>query len=82
MAVEEGLGIAFVSRLAAARGLELERVVEVEVEGMELTRKIYLARNRKQSLTRAQVEFWQFIRDSKEQIGSQHHKLQTEEIKN
>jgi LysR family transcriptional regulator, transcriptional activator of the cysJI operon len=63
MAVEEGLGIAFVSRLAASRGLELGRVVEVEVEGMPLSRKIYLVRNRKQPLTRAQTEFWQFIKD-------------------
>jgi DNA-binding transcriptional LysR family regulator len=63
MAVEEDLGIAFVSRLAAARGMELGRVVEVEVEGMNLMRNIYLVRNRKQPLTRAQVEFWQFIKN-------------------
>ncbi len=61
MAVEEGLGIAFVSRLAASHGLELGRVVEVEVSGMPLTRKIYLVRNRKQLLTRAQTEFWKFV---------------------
>jgi DNA-binding transcriptional LysR family regulator len=61
MAVEEGLGIAFVSRLAASRGLELGRIVEVEVEGMQLQRKIYLARNRHFPPTRAQAEFWAFI---------------------
>jgi len=72
MAVEEGLGIAFVSRLAASRGLELGRIVEVEVTGMQLSRDIYLVRNRKQPLTRAQTEFWQFIKDTKEAI-----KLQT-----
>jgi len=33
MAVEEGLGVAFVSRLAASRGIALGRVVEVVVEG-------------------------------------------------
>ena len=63
IAVEEGLGIAFVSRLAAARGLELGRIVEVEVEGIQLSRDIYIFRNRKQPLTRAQTEFWQFIKD-------------------
>ena len=63
MAVGEGLGIAFVSRLAASRGLELGRVVEVDVEGMQLTRNIYFIRNRKQSLNRAQAEFWKFIND-------------------
>ena len=34
VAVEEELGIAFVSRLAAARGIALGRIVEVDVEGM------------------------------------------------
>jgi DNA-binding transcriptional LysR family regulator len=63
MAVEEGLGVAFVSRLAASRGLELGRAVEVEVEGMNLMRNIYMVRNRKQPLTRAQIEFWQFIKN-------------------
>lgn len=61
MAVEEGLGIAFVSRLAASRGLDLGRIVEIEVEGMRLTRNIYLIRNLQQPFTRAQSEFWRFI---------------------
>jgi DNA-binding transcriptional LysR family regulator len=61
IAVEEGLGIAFLSRLAASRGIDLGRVVEVNVEGMELTRAIYLLRNRKQLLTRAQNELWKGI---------------------
>jgi DNA-binding transcriptional LysR family regulator len=61
IAVEEGLGIAFLSRLAASRGIDLGRVVEVSVEGMELTRAIYLLRNRKQLLTRAQNELWKGI---------------------
>ncbi len=61
MAVEEGIGLAFISRLAAARGLELRRIVEVEVEGMELYRKIFLARNQRFPTTRAQSEFWDFV---------------------
>jgi DNA-binding transcriptional LysR family regulator len=61
MAVEEGIGVAFISRLAAARGLELSRIVEVEVEGMKLYRKIYLARNQRFPTTRAQSEFWDFV---------------------
>ncbi len=61
MAVEEGLGVAFVSRLAAARGIALGRIVEVAVVGMELMRNLYMVRNRRQPLTRAQVEFWEFV---------------------
>lgn len=62
MAVEEGIGVAFISRLAAMRGIELGRLVEVEVEGMKLTRNLYMARNRRQPLTRMQVEFWEFVK--------------------
>jgi len=62
MAVEEGIGISFVSRLTAARGLELGRVVEVEVEGMSLQRNIYLMRNRRFPPTRAQAEFWEYMK--------------------
>jgi DNA-binding transcriptional LysR family regulator len=62
MAVEEGIGIAFISRLAAWRGMELGKIVEVKVEGMALERNIYLARNLRLSSTRVQSEFWQFVK--------------------
>lgn len=62
MAVEEGLGVAFVSRLAAARGLALGRVLEVAVEGMDLSRSIYLVHNQQLPLKRAQMEFWEFVK--------------------
>jgi DNA-binding transcriptional LysR family regulator len=68
MAVEEGLGISFVSRLAAAHGLELGRIVEVEVEGLQLQRKLYLARNRRYPPTRAQAEFWAFVKSEPAKI--------------
>lgn len=61
MAVEEGIGVAFISRLAAARGLELGRIVEVDVTGMDLKRNLYILRNRRAPLTRAQSEFWSFV---------------------
>lgn len=70
VAVEEELGIAFVSRLAAARGIALGRLVEVAVEGMELSRNIYLARNRRQPLTRAQAKFWEYVDCSKRELPS------------
>lgn len=68
VAVEEELGIAFVSRLAAARGIALGRVVEVAVEGMELSRNIYMARNLRQPLTRAQAKFWEHVSASKNEV--------------
>ena len=68
MAVEEGIGVAFISRLAATRGLELGRIVEVEVDGMSLQRSIYLARNGRFPATRAQSEFWDFVVSSKKAL--------------
>lgn len=70
MAVEESLGIAFISRLAAARGLALGRIVEVQVEGMSLKRDISLARNRRFPATRAQAEFWEFVTASESELAA------------
>jgi DNA-binding transcriptional LysR family regulator len=71
MAVEEGIGVAFISRLAAARGIELGRIVEVEVEGMKLYRKIYLARNQRIPTTLAQSEFWDFVHQPEVEMSNQ-----------
>ena len=60
MAVGEDLGVAFISSLAAARGLETGRVVEVEVEGFSLSRYLYIIRNLRLPASRAQLEFWEF----------------------
>ncbi len=68
MAVEEELGIAFISRLAASRGLALGRIVEVKVEGMHLARNLFLVRNRRLPLTRAQAEYWEFVKNARSEI--------------
>jgi DNA-binding transcriptional LysR family regulator len=60
MAVEEGAGVAFVSRLAAQRSLDLGRVVEIKVESLDLIHTISVARNRRFPPSRAQAEFWSF----------------------
>jgi DNA-binding transcriptional LysR family regulator len=71
MAVEEGLGTAFVSRLAAKNGLECGRIVEVKVQGMPLNRRIHLIRNRRFPLTRSQSEFWSFVKASELDLKAQ-----------
>ena len=60
-AVEEGLGIAFISELAAEHGLALGRIKHVAVEGLELRRTLYMARNLDWPLTRAQELFWVYV---------------------
>ncbi len=75
MAVEEGIGIAFISELAAARGLALGRVKKVEVEGLDLRRTIYLAHNVRHPLTRAQERFWTFVVDRREVFADEIRRL-------
>jgi DNA-binding transcriptional LysR family regulator len=61
MAVEKQIGVAFISRLAAFRSLELGSLVEVQVENFSLRRKIYMARNTRIPATRAQNAFWDYV---------------------
>jgi DNA-binding transcriptional LysR family regulator len=68
MAVEHGLGLAFISRLAARHGLELNRIVEVPVEGLSLERPLYAVRNSRCAKTPAQTSFWDFIQEHREKI--------------
>jgi DNA-binding transcriptional LysR family regulator len=68
MAVEHGLGMAFISRLAARHGLELGRLVEIPVEGLCLERPLYMVRNSRCAKTMAQSRFWDFVREHRENI--------------
>lgn len=61
MAVEEGIGVAFVSRVVARRGIELGRIKEVRVAGISLQREIFIASSNRHPATRAQTEFWNFV---------------------
>ncbi|GAB4542104.1 MAG: selenium metabolism-associated LysR family transcriptional regulator [Anaerolineae bacterium] len=61
MAVEEGIGVSIVSRLVAQRGVDLGRIKVVDVEGLVLERKIYMAYNIRRPATNAQSEFWNFV---------------------
>ncbi|MGC8782153.1 MAG: LysR substrate-binding domain-containing protein, partial [Anaerolineae bacterium] len=63
MSVEAGIGVAFVSKLAAARGLALGKVVAVPVEGMALKRLIYMVRHQRHPDSPLQQAFWDFAFD-------------------
>lgn len=60
MAVERGVGIAFVSEMVAARGLAFGHIKKVELQGLNLRRTVYIARNLHCPFTRAQSLFWDF----------------------
>ena len=63
MAVEEGIGAAFVSRTVAKRGIELGKIKEVAVAGLSLKREVYIAYSPRYPATRAQTEFWNFVQE-------------------
>ena len=71
MAVERGVGIAFVSEMVAARGLALGQIKKVEVDGLDLRRTIYMARHIDFPFTRAQGLFWEFAHAQIEKLSTE-----------
>lgn len=71
MAVERGVGIAFVSEMIASRGLGLGRIKKVEMDGLDLHRTIYMARHINYPFTRAQSLFWEFAKSQYEKINNE-----------
>ena len=61
VAIENGCGVSFISRVAVQRGLELGRIKIVQVENCSITRQILLARNPSGASTRVQLRFRDFI---------------------
>jgi DNA-binding transcriptional LysR family regulator len=59
--VAAGYAISFVSTLASACPLERGHVVNVDVLGMNMRRKVYMIRKRLEDHHRAQEAFWSFI---------------------
>jgi DNA-binding transcriptional LysR family regulator len=61
--VAAGFGASFVSRLAAARALELGKVIEIPVADLDLRRKIYMVRQVIETRNHPEEVFWGFIHD-------------------
>jgi DNA-binding transcriptional LysR family regulator len=73
-AVQEGMGVAFVSCMVAADAIQARTLVPIEVEGMTLSQTIYMARNIERPATCAQTAFWDFAfsadnQDLRREIG-------------
>lgn len=65
VAVENGGGVSYMSRVATLRSLELGRIKVVPVVNMSISRQILMARNPSGACTRIQLRFRDFI-DSEE----------------
>jgi DNA-binding transcriptional LysR family regulator len=62
--VAAGYAVSFVSTLATYFARELGQVVNVQVSGLNLHRKIYMIRKKLEDPHRPQEVFWSFIRNS------------------
>ena len=71
MAVERGVGVAFVSAMVAARGLAMGRICKVDIAGLDLRRTVWMARRVGYPFTRAQSLFWQFAQGMRSQINTE-----------
>lgn len=60
-AVEQGIGIAFISCLVAARSIKHGYLGRVDIQGNHHTQDIYITRNKRKKPSRSQLEFWGFI---------------------
>ena len=68
MAVTEGVGVAFLTKLAVEGGLERGELVEVEVRGLDMVQEVWLGRYVHQPATQAQGAFWEFVCDPGNEI--------------
>lgn len=61
VAVKEGIGVAFLSRRAAAQGIADGYVVEVPVEKLVMAQQLHMARRSDQTMSTVATAFWDFV---------------------
>lgn len=61
LAVEDGLGVGFVTRSMVRRCLDLGRFRAVPLDGLTLQREIFLIQSERYPATCAQKEFWRYV---------------------
>jgi len=67
LAVQEGIGVGFVSQMVIER-LCKGNVAEVRIRGMEICRQIYVGHNSRRPATNAQTAFWNFLTPDKKKL--------------
>jgi DNA-binding transcriptional LysR family regulator len=68
LAVQEGIGVGFVSQMVVDR-LCKGKVAEISIRGMEICREIYVGHNSRRPATNAQTAFWNFITADEKVLG-------------
>jgi DNA-binding transcriptional LysR family regulator len=60
LAVQEGLGVGFISEMVVDR-VGKGQIAKVKIKGMDISRDIYIGRHVRRPATLAQTSFWDFI---------------------
>jgi DNA-binding transcriptional LysR family regulator len=71
LAVEQGLGIGFISRLILEK-ICPGRVSVVDIQGVCIVQNIYMGRQTIQSISSAQAAFWEYVQERGRQIFSEY----------
>ncbi len=79
LAVEQGLGVGFVSKMIIEKICE-GRVKSVKVRGMEIVQNIYFGRQINHAASGAQAAFWGFINGMETDIFESNIEIQKDEI--
>ena len=67
LAVQEGIGVGFISRMVIDR-LCSQKVAIVRVRGLDICREIFIGRNTRRQATSAQNAFWSFLTNTESKI--------------
>ena len=67
LAVQEGIGVGFVSQIVVSRIVQ-DRVAPVKVNGLNMSQEIYVGRHTGQPATAAQNAFWEFMTDRENSV--------------
>ena len=69
LAVQEGIGVGFVSQMVVCRLVE-GKVAQIDVRGLELHQDIFIGCHLTHPATSAQTAFWEFVTDSNNPLAN------------
>jgi DNA-binding transcriptional LysR family regulator len=67
IAIQEGLGVGFVSQMVVER-MPSERTAVVKIEAVDLFQEIFIGRNRRHSEGRLQATFWDYLNNQAQPV--------------
>lgn len=76
LAVQEGIGVGFVSKMVVCRLVE-DKVAQIRVEGLDLFQNIYIGCHMGHPSTSAQAAFWNFVKNPQNPVVQRLNNMHT-----